>query len=125
MEWFSELERTGSGIWWAICSSEDRVFYGAAGLYFIKPEFRKAETGFWLQPEFWGKGIISEAMPVICDYGFSQLNLHRIEAFVETENINSKKVMAKLQFDHEGIMRDCEIKDGNFISLDIYAKLKE
>jgi len=51
------------------------------------------------------------------------MDLHRIEGFVETDNVNCKNAMKKLDFIHEGTMKDCEIKNGKFISLDIYAKL--
>jgi ribosomal-protein-alanine N-acetyltransferase len=61
---------------------------------------------------------------LICNYGFNELGLHRIEGIVETENQNCKKAMAKLDFNHEGTMVECEVKNGRFISLDIYAKLK-
>lgn len=67
---------------------------------------------------------MTEAMPLICHYGFDQLHLHRIEGFVESNNTNCKKAMEKLDFQYEGTMRDCEIKNGKFISLDIYAALK-
>ena len=123
MRWFTELETSGTGTWWAICDAATNTFSGAAGLYFIKPEHRKAELGFWLLPQYWGKGIIVEALPLILHYGFTSLHLHRVEAFVESENNSSKKVMDKLQFRHEGTMQDCEIKNGRFISLDVYAKL--
>ena len=55
--------------------------------------------------------------------GFNELELHRIEGIVETENINCKKAMAKLDFTHEGTMIECEVKNGKFINLDMYAKL--
>lgn len=67
---------------------------------------------------------MKEAMPLICDYGFNKLRLHRIEGIVETENNNCKNVMAKLDFQHEGTMKECEFKNGKFISLEIYAKVK-
>ncbi|MEM6771884.1 MAG: GNAT family protein, partial [Bacteroidota bacterium] len=62
--------------------------------------------------------------PLICAYGFNQLGLHRIEGFVDADNQNCKRAMAKLDFTLEGTMRDCEIKEGRFLSVDIYAKLK-
>ena len=124
MEFFADLEKNGTGIWWAICSPDNSLFYGAGGLNSLSREHRKAEIGFWLMPEHWGKGIMQEAMPLIWNYGFDQLNLHRIEGIVETENINCKKAMAKLDFVHEGTMRECEVKNGRLISLDIYAKFK-
>ena len=124
MRFFSDLEVNDKGKWWAICSPDNKTFYGAAGLNNISQQHKKGEIGFWLLPEFWGKGIIAEAIPFICQYGYDTMGLHRIEAFVESENVNCKKAMDKLDFRHEGMMADCEIKDGAFISLEIYAQLK-
>jgi ribosomal-protein-alanine N-acetyltransferase len=123
MTFFADLEQNETGIWWAICSLDNQIFYGAGGLNSLIKEHKKAEIGFWLISDYWGKGIMKEAMPLICDYGFKKLGLHRIEGIVETENQNCKNVMAKLDFQHEGTMKECEIKNGKFISLDIYAKV--
>ena len=125
MKFFADLEKNETGIWWAVFSADNHVFYGAVGLSNLLKEHRKAEIGFWLLPEYWGKSIMAEAVPLICNYGFDELGLHRIEAFVETENKNSKKALAKFGFRLEGTMIDCEIKNGKFISLDIYAKLND
>lgn len=119
---FSDLEKNETGCWWAICDLHNKIFYGAAGLNNASRQHKKAETGFWLLPEFWGRGIITEAVPLVCNYGFNNLGLHRIEAIVESKNDLSKKVMTALHFTYEGTMRECEIKNGEFISLDIYAK---
>ncbi len=124
MNWFSELEKEETGMWFAVCSLNNETFYGAGGLNDLSKEHKKAEIGFWLLTDFWGKGIMKEAMPLICNYGFENLGLHRIEGFVESGNINCKNAMAKLDFQHEGTMKDCEVKNGEFISLDIYSKLK-
>jgi len=124
MKFFADLEKDGTGIWWAIFSVDNKTFYGAGGLNSLSNKHRKAEIGFWLLPDFWGQGIMTEAMPLICNYGFDKFGLHRIEGLVETENTNCKRAMAKLDFRHEGTMADCEIKNGKFVSLDIYAKLK-
>ncbi len=123
MKFFADLLNDGTGIWWAVCSLDNRIFYGASGLNNLLKKHKKAEIGFWLLPGFWGQGIMIEALPLICDYGFEKIGLHRIEGLVETENMNCKRAMAKLNFRHEGTLSDCEIKNGNFISLDIYAKL--
>ena len=125
LRFFADLENEGTGIWWAVCSLDNRIFYGAGGLNNLSKEHKKAEIGFWLLTEFWGKGIMTEVMPIICNYGFDNLGLHRIEGLVETDNLNCKNAMKKLDFVHEGTMEDCEIKNGNFISLDIYAKLRK
>ena len=124
MTFFADLEKNGTGIWWAVCSIDNKTFYGAGGLNSLNKEHKKAEIGFWLISDFWGKGIMKEAMPLICNYGFNNLGLHRIEGIVETENKNCKNAIAKLNFKHEGTVKECEVKNGKFISLDIYAMVK-
>ena len=123
IQWFADVEKEGTGIWWAISSADHSIFFGAAGLYYLNKIHRKAEIGCWILPEFWGKGIMKEVIPVVVDHGFRIMNLHRIEGLVETENMSCKKAIAKVDFIHEGTMRDCEIKNGNWISLDIYARI--
>lgn len=124
MIWYQQLEENETGIWWAISSIDGQTFYGAGGFNNLSKQHKKAEIGFWLLPEFWGKGLMQEAFPLICNYGFEKLGLNRIEGFVESENINCKKAVEKLNFKLEGIMRDCEIKDGKPLSIAVYSKLK-
>jgi ribosomal-protein-alanine N-acetyltransferase len=90
----------------------------------LSKQLKKAEIGFWLLPEFWGKGYMQEAMPLICERGFNKLGLERIEGFVETENFNCKEALEKLQFKYEGTAKDCELKNGKLISIDTYLKFK-
>ena len=118
MIWFADDKQ----MWWAICSIDSQTFYGAGGLNDINDVENKAEIGLWLLPDFWGRGIMKEVLPLICDYGFKNLKLNRIEGFVETENLNCKNAMSKLNFKHEGTIKNCEIKNGKAISVDIYAK---
>jgi ribosomal-protein-alanine N-acetyltransferase len=124
MIWFKNLEETKTGIWWGICSKDNKIFYGAGGFNAINNEHKKAEIGFWLLPEFWGNGFMQEAFPLICYYGFHHLKLNRIEGFVDDQNQNCKKAIEKMNFKLEGTMRACEFKNGKFLNLDIYAKLK-
>ncbi len=120
MEWFSDTKQK----WFAICSIDNKEFYGAGGLNDISKEHKKAEIGLWLLPKHWGKGIMKEAIPLICNFAFNTLDLHRIEGFVDSKNINCKRAMSKLDFQLEGTMRDCEIKNDTYISVDIYSKIK-
>ena len=123
MDFFRNLEQSGTGIWWAICSAEDGSFYGGAGLNNLETRNKKAEIGIWLLPKFWGRGIMKESIPLVCTYGFVHLGLHRIEAIVETENLNCRKALVSLHFHHEGTLRDAEVKNGKSISLDIFSLL--
>ncbi|GGG38722.1 N-acetyltransferase [Christiangramia forsetii] len=124
MNWYENLEKSGSGQWWVIRSKEDSKFCGAIGYNDFNKEHNKAEIGFWLFPEYWGKGIIQESANILFDYLFEDLKLHRLEAYVESENESSSKTLKNLGFNYEGRMKDCEIKNNEYISIDIYAKIK-
>lgn len=51
-----------------------------------------AEIGYWLDQDFCGKGIMTQAIKLICKYGFEELILHRIEIRCDPKNEPSKKV---------------------------------
>jgi [ribosomal protein S5]-alanine N-acetyltransferase len=123
MDWYESLVAKGEGRWWAIVDPKNETFFGAIGLNHLQKIHRKAEIGYWLLPQYWGKGIIKEVIPFIIEYGFRNFGLHRIEALVETGNTGSAKILTQAGFNYEGTMVDCEIKNGNFISLEIYSKL--
>lgn len=122
MSWYKDLEKNKTGLWWAICSKDSGTFYGAGGLNDM--DEHKAEVGFWLLPEYWRQGIMSEVLPHICHYAFSELKLHRIEGFVDSENIGCKRGLEKLAFKHEGTMMDYEVKNCRYVNLDIYALIR-
>lgn len=124
MDWYSALESKATGTWWAICSADGVHFYGAAGFNNLSREHRKAEIGFWLLPENWGKGIMVEALSPILRFGFEQWSLNRIEAFVETENAQCKSLMHQMNFQHEGTLTNCEVKNGEYISLDMFGLMR-
>ena len=122
--WYENLLKTNTGIWWAIGNHQNKIFYGGIGLNDISQKNKAAEIGFWLLPEFWRKGILKQVMPLVCSYAFDNLNLNQLEAYVETENLNCKKALSKLNFHLKETKIDYEIKNGNPISLDIYIRKK-
>ena len=120
MYWFEQPSQQ----WFAICSPENEIFFGAGGLNDIDLNVGRAEIGLWLLPEHWGKGIMKEVLPFIANYGLNTLKLNRIEGFVESENVNCKRAMAKLDFQLEKTIANFEEKDGKPISVDLYVKSK-
>ena len=125
MEWYANLKETGTGIWWLIFDIQTGVFVGAGGYNSLEKTHQKAELSFWLLPEFWGKGIMGEVMPIMINYGFEDLSLNRLEAYVVKGNLKCKSALSKLNFIYEGTMRECELKDDHYISVDFYSMLKK
>lgn len=125
MEWYDQLQTEGTGIWWGIYGLEDHQFRGAGGFNGLEKEHQKAEVGLWLLQEFWGQGILKEVMPKIFEYGFETLNLHRIEGQVLSDNHKCRRALEKVNFTYEGTMRECEVKNGQLVSIAVYSILKE
>ena len=121
LDWYEKNWKEGSGINWKIVDKATRENIGVISVYHFKPEHKKAELGYWLLPRFWRKGIASEVLIPVIKYWQEHKGLHRLEAFIEEGNTASIKLLEKAGFQHEGIMRDCELKFGKFISLHIYA----
>jgi len=123
MDFYNDLLSNETGVWWAICQKQTAEFIGACGFNNWMKEHRRAEIGFWLLPSFQHKGYMREAVKMIMEYGFTVMELHRIEAIVESENENSSQLLQKLGFSFEGTHRECEIKNGRLIDLDYFALL--
>ena len=124
MKWYADLKKNGTGMWWGIYNRKEDVFCGATGFNNLDINNQKAEIGFWLLKKYWGLGILKEVMPLLLKVGFNEMLLNRIEGFVVSNNVASKKVLNKSKFKHEGTMRECELKYGERISLDIYSLLR-
>lgn len=125
MDWYDDLKKNGTGLWWGIYSKSNQEFCGAGGYNGLEKSHLKAEIGFWLLPEYWGQGILKEVMPKLFELGFEQLQLNRIEGFVDSDNQKCKRALEKINFQYEGTLREWEIKDGDFVDVDVYALLKK
>lgn len=98
---------------------------GSAGLdgMVVGEDFR-AELGYWLSDKYWGQGIMTNAVTVLCSYAFDELYLEKITASVFATNLGSKKVLEKSGFKQEGLLRKHVKKNGQLIDSYIYASFK-
>ena len=99
---------------------------GVIGLILQEDVYRKsAEVGFWIGEPFWGKGVATQALKLITDYGFNKLNLARIYAGAFEYNTGSMKVLEKNGFIKEGILKKAAFKNEQFYDEHRYYKLKD
>ena len=95
---------------------------GCVGVTFQKDIFLKnAEIGYWLNSQYWGKGIMSQVIKKLCSYLFSNYTIHKICADVFAENKASCIVLEKNGFIQEGYRREHIYKDGCYHDLILYA----
>ena len=83
-----------------------------------------AELGYYIAEEYWGKGIMTEAVKQICAYVFAKSDIIRIYAEPFAYNIASCRVLEKVGFQYEGTLRSNAVKNGKVIDMEMYSLLK-
>ncbi len=99
---------------------------GSIGLVPKEDVYRTSmEIGYWLGEEFWGKGIVSEAVRAITKYGFNHFDIVRIYADIFEWNPASARVLEKNDYVFEARLKNAIIKDERIGDVLIYSILKE
>lgn len=101
----------------------DKVI-GTCGFNEWKRHFHCAGVGYDLAPSYWRQGVMSEALTAVLKFGFAKMGLNRVEAHVLLENVASIKLLEKIGFKHEGILRDYGYWSQSFHDLHLYAVLQ-
>ena len=83
-----------------------------------------AELGYYIAEEYWGKGIMTEAVKQLCDYVFSHTDIIRIFAEPFALNSASCRVLEKAGFQYEGTLRSNAVKNGKVLDMKLYARVK-
>lgn len=90
----------------AIIFKENDRLIGAGELNIRDITNKQGEIGYSLNPNYWGKGLATEAAKLLINFGFYQLDLHRICATCDPRNIGSFKVLEKVGMTQEGRIRE-------------------
>ena len=90
---------------WAVARREDDRVVGTATLFFLYPEQGRAELGFSLRPELQGQGYASEGVRAVLAHAFDTMRLRRVEADVDPRNAPSRRVLERVGFREEGLLR--------------------
>lgn len=96
---------------------------GTIGYVRIEKEDYRAEVGYLLSDQYHNRGIISEALQAVLQYGFSVMQLHSVEAVIDPENIASEKVLEKNGFVKEAHFRQNSYYNGVFLDSIHYSLL--
>ncbi|MGN1231284.1 MAG: GNAT family N-acetyltransferase [Anaerotignum sp.] len=87
--------------------------------------FRTAELGYYLAEEYWGNGVMTDAVRQLCEKLFAETDILRIFAEPFTNNIGSRHVLEKAGFRLEGILKENAVKNGRILDMAMYALTKE
>ncbi|RQO73884.1 N-acetyltransferase [Pedobacter sp. KBW06] len=109
---------------WVITLKENPERYvGHIGYWKIDAANFRAEVGYLLDPEFWGQGIIVEALSLVTDFGFNAVGLHSICAVIDPENQASARALLKSGYVKEAHFKQDFYYNGQFQDTEIYCKV--
>lgn len=115
----------GQQVHWAI-RNDNTFLIGGCGFNNLQVgKSHRAEIGYWLAKPYWGQGIMTAVVRTLCNHGFEQLGLVKIEAHVFADNTASAKVLQKCGFQQEGFLRKHYFKDGKFIDARLFALVRD
>lgn len=113
------------GIRWGIIRREHDELIGTCGYYDWNKTAHRAEIGYDLEPAYWGQGIMTEALQAALQYGFERMRLNRIQVLIDSKNTRSVKLVDKLGFKREGVLRQYSHFNGQFRDEICFSLLKE
>jgi len=127
-KWFeSMVEQQGKRQYhFVICLLADDRAIGTAGFHHVNQEDGHATFGISIgEKAEWSKGYGTDALRAICDFGFGQLRLERIELDVYITNLRAQRSYEKAGFVSEGVLRHAQFADGAFQDLRRMSLLRE
>ncbi len=113
-----------AGINWSIRNKVSFELIGYIGFWDLIRENVRAEIGYALKPEYWGKGYMSETLFKVLDFGFNEFKLHSVLGNVNPRNERSIKLLEKFGFKKEAHFKEDYFYNGKFLDSVIYCLLE-
>ncbi len=104
---------------------ENNRFIGTCGFARIDEANATAEAGYVLNPDFWGRGLATEALSAIITFGFEKRGFNRIESRYIVDNHASRRVMEKSGMSFEGVLRQSLFVRDGYMDIGVCSVIKE
>ncbi len=116
-------ESEGTFMYASMMNKKTGELIGTAMMFSFNHEAKHAEIGYVFHKDYWGKGYGTEAVKLMCDFAFKDLNLHKLHARVIDTNTGSVRVLEKNGFKLEGRLADYDFIEGRYYDELIFGKL--
>ena len=107
----------------AAFNKEDKKVIGGIGLRISSLAHKHGDIGYCFAKNYWGQNYGTEAAKAMIELAFTKLGLHRVEAFCDTENVGSARIMEKSGMQKEGLLRHYNLIKGQWRDSLIYSIL--
>jgi ribosomal-protein-alanine N-acetyltransferase len=108
---------------WAVADAKTDRCIGLVSYHDGHIRIKRAAIGYIIDPAHQRKGIGTEAVSAMLDFCFGELGLHRMQALIQPDNIASRKLVEKLGFSYEGLLRDNLRVDEDWRDEMLFARL--
>lgn len=123
IDYFSSRFAQRAAIRWGIAIKGNDGIIGTIGINNYTKDHR-ANIGYDLLPQYWNKGYMTEALGAVLHFGFRRLEINRMEAEVMQGNIASERLLRKLGFSKEGILREWMYWNGKHYDMSMFSLLR-
>lgn len=124
VSWAQDLAARGDGLRWGV-RREGRLI-GTCGFNKIELDRgRRGEIAYDLERAAWGRGVMRQILPHVMAFGYGELGLHRLEAMVTLGNLRSAKLLERLGFRQEGVLREHGYWKGRFWDQMVFGRLAD
>lgn len=125
-EWFAGLHQREDCVYFAIEIGNEGRYVGNVWLWGIDTFHRKAELRILIgEGDCLEKGIGTEAIQLLCQYGFKKMKLHKIYAYVHASNLRARRAFEKAGFEVEGTLKEDRRIEGQFTDVYLLGKLHD
>ena len=126
--WLERMERLQAGgdtLQLVIALRDTGQVIGACLLFAFDAASSRAEIGYVLGRQYWGRGYMHEAIGAVMRFVFERLGLRRLEATIDPRNAASLKLVQRLGFASEGLRRQRVLMKGTLVDQSLFGCLRE
>lgn len=120
----SGIQATGLALQFVVAEKQTGTAVGTCLLFRFEEASARAELGFVLGRAHWGTGYMGEALAALIDYAFGSMALRRLEAEVDPRNVSSGRLLQRLGFTKEGLLRQRWADKGEVKDVEVYGLLR-
>lgn len=121
---FEKYERKEIVVW-GLFHKEHSKLIGDCGFIKWDASQARAELDYLLSKEYWNQGLMTEAVKEVIRFGFEKMQLNRIQAICELDNIASARVMEKVGMQFEGVLRNYIQHEGKPLDMKMYSIIRK
>ncbi|MEP7301734.1 MAG: GNAT family protein [Caldimonas sp.] len=119
------IQATGLALQFVVVLRSSGAVIGTCLLFRFEEGSARAELGYVLGRHCWGQGMMREALEALIDCAFGRMGLRRLEAEVDVRNRPSRRLLERLGFTREGLLRQRWVAKGEAKDVEMYGLLRD